>query len=259
MADVAEKEELAPEEEETPKPKSEWPRRAMKFFGTLLMLALLAAAGFFAGIYMRVLDVREINEKIDLYALPFIGDYFVKPVGALGTSISDAITDLLKAKPPEEGAPAEGDDGKEKPEDKADKKEKPDKAGKNEKADKKEKEGEDAAKPPGQSEALVLTPEEIEKAKREEQEAEKKRVSKLARLYNSMKPADAAKIMADLDDEIAIAVLQKMDEAQAAKVLAAFEPAQSARLTQSMYTGRRSGMTSPGDQIAPARRGGGEI
>ena len=61
--------------------------------------------------------------------------------------------------------------------------------------------------------------------------------------------------VADLDDEIAVAVLQKMDESQAAKVLASLDPGHSARLTRSIYTGRRSSMTSPGDQIVPAPRG----
>ena len=49
----------------------------------------------------------------------------------------------------------------------------------------------------------------------------------------------------------AIAVLQKMDESQAAKVLAALDPGQSARLTRSIYSGKRSSMVSPGDQMEP--------
>ena len=64
--------------------------------------------------------------------------------------------------------------------------------------------------------------------------------------------------MTDLDDEIAVAVLQKMDESQAAKVLASLDPGHSARLTRSIYTGRRSSMASPGDQLVPAPRSGEE-
>ena len=98
---------------------------------------------------------------------------------------------------------------------------------------------------------MVLTKEEIEAQQKAAEAAERKRVSKLARLYNEMKPEAAADIMVDLDDEIAIAVLQKMDEAQAAKILAALEPGQSARLTRSIYSGKRSSMVSPGDHMEP--------
>ena len=103
-----------------------------------------------------------------------------------------------------------------------------------------------------ESKPVVLTKEEIEKRQKEEEAAERKRVSKLAKLYNEMKPEAAADIMTDLDDEIAVAVLQKMDESQAAKVLAALDPGQSARLTRSIYTGRRSSLASPGDQMTPS-------
>ena len=56
-----------------------WKRRILKTFGLLLLLAVIVVAGFFAGVYLRVLDVYEVNEKIDLYAIPFIGEYFVEP------------------------------------------------------------------------------------------------------------------------------------------------------------------------------------
>lgn len=203
-----------------------WKRRALRWGGALLLLAGIVVAGFFAGIYLRVLDVHEINQKIDLYALPFIGEHFVKPVQKL----------MEPAPPPEEPAPQEAAppaDGAKKD---AAKDLKPKPIPKEE-----------------QSRPVLLTQEEIERQQKAAEAAEKKRVSKLARLYNEMKPAAAAEIMADLEDDIAIAVLQKMDEAQAAKVLAAFDPIQSARLTRSMYTGRRASMSSPGDRLEPLR------
>ena len=239
-------EELEPAKESTAR---RFGRSILKVLGVLLALGGIIAAGFFAGIYLRLFDVYEVNESIDLYAMPFIGEYFVEPVkktpGILDEYIfqpaKKAIDEKLSSPPPAEQPPEE----EKKPEN-----------GKKEdvKEEKKEEKKEDQPKPikkEEESKPIVLTQEEIEKKQKEAEAAERKRVSKLAKLYNEMKPEAAADIMTDLDDEIAVAVLQKMDESQAAKVLAALDPGQSARLTRSIYTGRRSSMTSPGDQIVP--------
>ncbi len=228
-------------------------RSILKIFGIFLALAGIILAGFFAGIYLRVLDVYEMNEKLDLYAMPFIGEYFVEPMkktpGVLDEYIfqpaKKMIDDKLSTPPPETPPP----NGDQKPENgKADDK-KGDK--KDEKKDDKKPEQPKPEKKEEESKPAVLTKEEIEKQQKEAEAAERKRVSKLARVYNEMKPEAAADIMVDLDDEIAIAVLQKMDESQAAKVLAALDPGQSARLTRSIYSGKRSSMVSPGDQMEP--------
>ncbi|MFA6849055.1 MAG: magnesium transporter MgtE [Selenomonadaceae bacterium] len=87
------------------------------------------------------------------------------------------------------------------------------------------------------SKPIVLTKAEIEKQMKVKQAEEKKRISKLARLYNEMKPQEAADIMNDMDDDMTIAILQKMDESQSAKVLTKFDPSKSARLTKIIYNG----------------------
>ncbi len=87
------------------------------------------------------------------------------------------------------------------------------------------------------SKPVVLTKAEIEKQMKAKQAEERKRISKLARLYNEMKPQEAADVMDSLDDDMAIAILQRMDESQAAKILAKFDPDKSARLTKIMYIG----------------------
>ena len=84
---------------------------------------------------------------------------------------------------------------------------------------------------------MKITKEEIEKQQKEREAAEKKRVTKLARLYNDMKAADAAKVMETLDVDLCIAILQRMDEGNAAKVMAAFEPERAAEITQIIYEG----------------------
>ena len=79
--------------------------RVLKFIGACFLILFLAIAGFFAGIYLRVLDVHEINEKIDLYALPYIGEHFVKPAdrmsrefvnsaGEFGTSVATSAGEI---------------------------------------------------------------------------------------------------------------------------------------------------------------------
>ena len=94
---------------------------------------------------------------------------------------------------------------------------------------------------------ILLTQAEIEKQHQEQQAAEKKRVTRLARLYGEMKPKAAADIMDALNDDVTIAILQKLEDAQAAKILAEFDPEKAARLTRVMYMGLTSRMTSPGD------------
>ena len=98
-----------------------------------------------------------------------------------------------------------------------------------------------------QSKKVQLSKKEIEKQMKERQAAERKRVSKLARLYNEMKPADAAAAMDQLDDDTCVAILQRMDEGQAAKVLSEFDPSKAARLTKIIYEGTQKSMTSQSD------------
>jgi hypothetical protein len=101
---------------------------------------------------------------------------------------------------------------------------------------------------------VKITKEEIEKQQKERETAEKKRVTKLARLYNDMKPADAAKVMETLDIDLCIAILQRMDESNAAKVMTAFEPGRAAEITQIIYEGvpRRAAKARSAAANAPA-------
>ena len=183
-------------------------RRILKILAILLLLAILIVGGFFLGIYLRIFDTNTINEKMKLYDLPIVGQFFVKPAPDTGGE--------TPAPPEPVAAPAA-------------------------KADQKS---------PSASKPMVLTKAEIEKQMKAKDAAERKRVSKLARLYNEMKPQEAADIMNDLDDDMIIAILQRMDEGQSAKILAKFDPEKSARLTKIMYAGTTTRMQSPADQQA---------
>lgn len=172
-------------------------RRILKLLLVLLLIAVLVVGGFFLGIYLRIFDTNAINEKMGLYNLPLIGQFFVKPVPK--NSDTEDNSDLGPSQTKVEDVKPTTDDKTSRP--------------------------------------VVLTKAEIEKQMKAKQAEEKKRISKLARLYNEMKPAEAAGIMDTLDDDTTIAILQRMDESQAAKILAQFDPGKSGRITKVMFNG----------------------
>jgi flagellar protein FlbB len=87
--------------------------------------------------------------------------------------------------------------------------------------------------------AVTPSPEGSEKEKLLAQAKERnKQLSKLARLYGGMKPAEAVAVLNLLDDDTVIGILNKMDEDQVSKILALFSPERTARLSQSMLKGK---------------------
>ncbi|MCR5175906.1 MAG: magnesium transporter MgtE [Anaerovibrio sp.] len=168
-------------------------KKILKILIMLIVLIILVIAGFFIGIYFKLIDSNDINEKYELYNMPIIGEYFVKPAGQESSSVDEAVS---KTEPKAE--------------------------------DKKKSKN---------SKPVVLSKEEIEKQTKERQAAERKRVSKLARLYNEMKPEDAAKILEGMDDDIVISILQRMDESQVSQVLTKFDTDRAANITKVMYNG----------------------
>jgi len=175
-------------------------KKIFKIILMLFLLLVLVIGGFALGVYLRIFDTAEMNEKLGLYNLPVVGQYFVKPAPQ---------QEEMDEKPLEDVKP-KTDDKK-------------------------------------QSKKLTLTKKEIEEQMKEREAAEKKRVSKLARLYNGMKPKDAAEAMDALDDDLAVTILQKMDEGTASKVLSEFEPAKAARLTQIIYEGTKKKLQTAAD------------
>ena len=185
-------------------------KKIVKIALAAILLLVLVAGGFLLGVYLQIFDAGTMNEKLKLYDMPIIGEFFVKPAPETG----EALKEDVSGKPKEELTDSKPDPDKDK----------------------------------GQSKPKVLTKEEIEKQMKEREAQEKKRVSKLARVYDEMKPQQAAEVMKDLDDDLSVAILQKMDESQAAKTLAAMDADQSARLTKLMYTGVPKKVISPLDR-----------
>ena len=184
-------------------------KKGSKIVKVLLMLFLLfvlIVGGFALGVYLQLIDTQEANEKMRLYDLPVIGEYFVRPAPS---------EDDMEKMPVEDAKPDKDKDVK--------------------KDDKKE------------SKKMVITKDEIEKQMKQREAEEKKRVSKLARLYNQMKPKDAAKAMDELDDDMCIAILQRMDEAVVAKIMTEFDEGKTARITRIMYAGTKKEVNTEED------------
>lgn len=181
--------------------------RLIKILAFILLFLCLIIGGFFLGVYLRVFDVNAMNEKLELYKYPVIGQYFEQPENIDEKEHNDNIE--LKSKP----------------------------AAKSEvKQDLLKNNNANGRTNPNS--AVVLTKEEIEKQMKLRQAEEKKRISKLARLYNEMKPEDAVKLLEQLDDNMVLAIMGKMEDDQVVQILPLFNTARGAHLTRIMYNGK---------------------
>ena len=235
-----EKTEAAPSEDASPEqpnadatdnePKPSILKRLLKAVLLLVLVVALIIAAFCGGIYMRIIDGDAASEQLKKHDVPILGEYLAK-------------IPLMPEKKDEVGRV----DGEEKPadsnENKTADKDKDKTADKDKNADK----DKDKDKNKQQPKKIKLTKEEIEKQTKEREAAEKKRVSKLARLYTNMKAKEAADALVNLDDNMIIAILQRMEEGQAAKILAQFDPERTAQITRIMFVGAQQRVTVPAD------------
>lgn len=77
-------------------------------------------------------------------------------------------------------------------------------------------------------------------------EAEKKRIDQLVKIYATMKPKDAAGIFNALEMDILLTIMENMKEAKTAPILAAMAPEKARAVTMEMS--RRHQLPSPGGQ-----------
>lgn len=186
----------------------------------LILLTALIIGGFVAAVKFDVLgteDVAMLNEELGLYRLPFVGNgrYFEVPEGVEWPPSPEPEPEpepapAIKEEPPkEETKPA--------------KEEKP----KEVKIDKK---------------AI-----DEQRAKREAEE--KKRVARLARIYESMKPEQAANALINVDWDTTVLIFQRMSEDSVAQILAKMEPEAAAQLTEMLYAGTQRRVTTPSDTL----------
>ena len=72
---------------------------------------------------------------------------------------------------------------------------------------------------------------EIEDLLGQQSEAEKARIDSLVKIYEGMKPKDAARIFDTLDLDVLVAVMSKMSERKLSPILAAMNPERARTVT----------------------------
>lgn len=191
-------------------------QRIKIIFLVLFVLLILAVGGLFAAVHFEVLEQALIeeklqwaNEKVGLYKLPLVGyggafEYFEVPEGVIWPE--------PEPEPEPEPAPVEVAANPVTP---------------------------PPVEPPKQSREVKISQKELDAQTAAREAAEKKRISKLARIYDNMKPEEAAKALDSVNIDTTVLILQKMDESNAGKILAKMEPTLAARITQIMMDGNR--------------------
>ena len=193
----------------------------------LVVLMLLVVGAFVAAVKFDVLDTEDIaslNEELGLYRLPFVGNgrYFEVPEG-------------VEWPPPPEPEP----EPEPKPEVVAQEQPSAEKP----KPEEKPKPKEEKPKEVKVDRKAV----EEQRAKREAEE--KKRVTRLARIYENMKPQEAADALVNVDWDTTVLIFQRMNEDSVAQILAKMEPEAAAQLTEMLFAGTQRRVTTPQDTM----------
>ena len=182
-----------------PKGKSRF-RRLMPILAFLVLLG----AAFAGGVYLNYIDLSKVVQDYKLHETPILGKYVPQPKTNFETVPVDQDTQLP--------LPNSQDGQQQSPN--------------------------QFQNPLPNTNSLDgnKLPEKVdlEKEIKLRQQEENKKISKMARLYSSMKPEEAVSIMKQLDDDAIIAIFNRMEEEQAAKILALFDAGRAARLSQSM-------------------------
>ncbi len=201
--DKSKKNDIVAEIVEKPKRK---PGRILKIILVLMILLILASAGFAAGIYLKFINMEDLANKWKLDQYPVIGRYFSQPktnfepievdtqnseTVPLNPTVPAVVTPVVQ---PEEMLP----------------------------------------------EKKKIDDVELQKQAKIKQQEEAKRISKLSRLYGAMKADEAVAILSQMDDETILVILSKMEDEQVAKIMALFDAKRAAILSQNMLRGKQS-------------------
>lgn len=183
----------------------------------LILLVVLIVGGFVAAVKYDVLDTEDVamlNENLGLYRLPLVGNgkYFEVPEGV-------------------EWPPKEESEVELKPESEPVAEEQP------------------APKPDDKIKEVKIDKKAIDEQKAQREAEEKKRVTRLARIYESMKPEAAANALINVDWDTTILIFQRMNEDSVAQILSKMEPEIAAQLTEMLYAGTKRRVTTPSDTM----------
>ena len=198
--------------EATPKKESSIFSKIRNFFIFLIVMAVLIVGGFAAAVKYGVLsaeNVAMLNEELGLYRLPIVGN---------GKYFE--VPEGVEWPPPEEKAEPE-----QLPEPEPTVEEKP--KVKEVKIDKKA----------------------IDEQRAQREAEEKKRVTRLARIYESMKPEEAANALVNVEWDTTVLIFQRMSEDSVAQILAKMEPEVAAQLTEMLFAGTQRRVTTPYDTM----------
>ena len=192
----------------------------------LIVLMILIVGGFVAAVKFDLLsteDVAMLNEELGLYRLPFVGNgrYFEVPEGVEWPPPPEPEPEPEPETKSEEPKPEVVEPPKEEPKPKKD--DKP----KEVKIDKKA----------------------IDEQRAQREAEEKKRLARLARIYESMRPQEAANALINVDWDTTVLIFQRMSEDSVAQILAKMEPEAAAQLTEMLYAGTQRRVTTPYDTM----------
>lgn len=97
---------------------------------------------------------------------------------------------------------------------------------------------------------------EIQKLLHQNDQVEEERLRSLVKVYETMKPKDAARIFENLDQNVLLDVTERMKEAKIAPILASMDPAAAQAVTVKLATRRKlpdtSAAAAPAESGAPA-------
>lgn len=169
----------------------------------VLLLFFFMVIGIGAGVLYGLGKSPDVVNKFKLYEYPLIGQFFPRP--KTNFEMVDVVADNAPLPAPAALTPAAGIMAPQK----------------------------------NAAQNTPILPQDVELAKlqKAQQIETAKRMSKLARLYGSMKPEEAVPILSKLDDETVLSILGKMEEEQVSKLLPLFEAQRAANLTQMMLRG----------------------
>ena len=194
--------------------------KIVTFLMVIFFLFILLIGGAIAAVYFEVVNDEQVqwaNEKVGLYKLPLVGagetfEYFQVPEGVVW--------------PEPEPEPEVVEEDKNKTETTV-------------------ATNTTTTETQQKTKDVKISRKEIEAQMAAREAAEKKRIGKLARIYESMKPEEAAQALDGVEMDTVVLILQKMSEDSAGQVLAKMEPIQAARLTQMLFEGTQTRLPTP--------------
>jgi len=200
MADKVKIDNKAKKNDKQPEKSKRKSGSILKVIVILLILLILTAIGFALGIYLKFIDVQGLADKWHLNEYPVIGQSFSPPKTNFEPVELEKQSPLVVSS--QSMVPTIV---------------------------------------PSQAmlpEKRIIDDVEFQKQVKIKQQEEVKRISKVSRLYGTMKPDEAVAILNKMDDDTVLLILNKMEDEQVAKIMALFDTRRAAILSQSMLRGR---------------------